>query len=242
MSRKKSHGKTKPKRKAVTSKKGTRSKTKTSGTRPGGSKKTRSTKNVVRKNSGKVHKSGKISLRKGVSQSKRDHVSTITKGTGQNKNQVTFWFPDKAPEKSKLAILKNWNAEPLQYYITKNRPVKRSGRWVYSQTNTPVPEGFGRTPKGFINPEAVYVKLVKRKPRGKELYFESTLSPPELKVTRRNAHAFSVGVLEKYYSDFVGAVKDKNNTRSKYARYKSDPDDYEGKPLKVVAVIYHFIY
>lgn len=247
MKRKKSYGETKPKRKTIAAKTRQRSTGQTTKTRPARTTKSGKTKRVVSKNKGKVRKPSKKSLSKSVGRGKRIDEPKFSKGRGANKNQVTFWFPAKASEKSKVSILQNWNAEPLQYYITKNRPVKRGDVWVYSQTGDPVPDSYGLKPKAsFKYPEAVYVKLVKRKPRGKELYFDSILSPPELKVTKRNTHAFSVGVLENYYADFIGAVEDNKKTkelvRGKYSRHKSDPDDYEGKPLKVVAVIYHFIY
>lgn len=165
-------------------------------------------------------------------------------GIGKNKNQITYWFPDIA-ESKKVANLRSWDGEPLQKYINKNRPVFRKAGRVMSETGEPVLDPLA----GYKAPQAVWVKLVKRKPRNKELFFSSTLSNPEMIVNRANTLSFSVGVLEKYYADHpsskIDRIKDKievDKTLKPYKQTDSDPDDYEGKPMKIVAVIYHFLY
>lgn len=228
-------------------------------------KKTRATKNsggkkakggrgskphLVAKGKGKISSRSKKSLGGIVRRNRKTRKSSFTgsswnKGTGKNKNQITFWFPSNAKETDKVKILKRWDGAPLDYYIRKNRVVKRKGKYVYSATGFDVL--IPGTTSGFRPPQSVWIKLVKRKPRNKELFYSAILSPPDFVVNKRNTLAFAVGVMEKYYSDFVAAVKDNNlvkerNPKTKYRLVGSDPDDYEGKPMKIVAIIFHFLY
>lgn len=185
----------------------------------------------------------KKSQRKSVRHSRKRHGS-YSKGSGQNKHQITYWFPD-IPESKKVANLRNWDGEPLQKYINANHPVQRKsngivGR-VMSITHEPVTDKLA----GYKAPQAVWVKLVKRKPRSKELFYSAVLSPSDMVINRKNVLAFSVGVLEKYYADHVGKIQDDQKVKELVNPYKlkeSDPDDFEGKPMKIVAVIYHFLY
>lgn len=241
-----SHGKkasTRPKKRVVK---------KTSTTKSSSRKKTqsrsRSKSKLVAKGKGTGNKKSLAgNVRRGGKVRKRSRFtgSGWTRGTGKNKNQVTFWFPSNAKEADKIKILKQWDGAPLDYYIHKNKVVKRKGKYVYAATGYDVMiEG---TRSGFRPPESVWIKLVKRKPRNKELFYSAILSPPDFIVNKRNTLAFAVGVMEKYYSDFVGAVKDNNSSKersvkTKYRLVGSDPDDYEGKPMKIVAIIFHFIY
>lgn len=215
----------------------------------------RSKSNLVGKGKGKIFSGSKKSMggiigrnRKVGKRRKKGGLfrgSGFSKGTGKNKNQVTFWFPEKAREADKIKILKQWDGDPLDYYIHKNRVVSRKGKYVYSASGYDVlVEG---TTSGFRPPESVWIKLVKRKPRATELFYSAVLSPPDFIVNKRNTLAFAVGVMEKYYSDFVGAVKDNiqaqdQNLKTKYRLRGSDPDDFEGKPMKIVAIIFHFLY
>lgn len=188
-------------------------------------------------------KVSKKSQRKYVRLAKQRFAAYST-GTGKNKNQLTYWFPDIA-ESKKVSNLRSWDGKPLQKYVNKNRPVFRKAGRVMSETGEPVLDPLA----GYKAPQAVWVKLVKRKPRNKELFFSSTLSNPDMIVNRVNTLSFSVGVLEKYYADHpaskIDRIKDKievDKTLKPYKQTDSDPDDYEGKPMKIVAVIYHFLY
>lgn len=223
----------------VSGKSGTSRKGKTQ--KPTNKNKADISKKSKRKGAGKsIANAGRT--RKKQSKARGSQYST---GKGEYNQQLTYWFPKDLPENQKVKNLQSWDAAPLQAFISKNRPVKRKGGYVLAVTKDPVTvEGAG-----YRAPESVWIKLVKRKPRGKETFFSSVLSPPDFVVNKTNVHAFSVGVLEKYYADFLGKVKDneyvKNSKAKRKDKYKlkgSDPDDFEGKAMKIVAVIYHFIY
>lgn len=225
---------------------------KTSGKKSSSGKKTKSGRSskskLVVKGKGKVSTRSKKSLAGVTGRSRKVRKSSFTgsswnKGTGKNKNQVTFRFPPNAKEADKIKILKQWDGAPLDYYIRKNKVVKKGRKYIYSASGFDVL--IPGTKSGFRPPESVWIKLVKRKPRSKELFYSAILSPPDFIVNKRNTLAFAVGVLEKYYGDFVGAVKDNieaNKRRAKYQMLNSDPDDYDGKSMKIVAIIFHFLY
>lgn len=156
-------------------------------------------------------------------------------GTGEHSAQITYFFPPGLAENKKVSNLQAWDGKPLQPFINKNRPVNRKGKRVLAVTGEPVPPGAGYRP-----PDFVWIKLVKRKPRGKEKFFSAEAST-EVPLTRKGAQNFAVEVLKNYYGDKVAKIKDKNKTRP-LNRHDSDPSDYEGKPLKVDAIIFHFIY
>lgn len=227
--------------------KGTRSQKKDRTKRGNTSKKAkRSDRN--RKKQTNSNSKGKVSIsknnnrtRKGSAKKRVASIGSYSTGKGQNANQVTYWFPKELAESKKVSNLKSWDGEPLQKYINKNRPVIKKGLRVMSITGEPVIDPLA----GYKAPQAVWVKLVKRKPRGKELFYSAVLSNPDMIINRVNTLAFSIGVLEKYYADFIGKVKDEIKAKevvNPYKRKDSDPDDYEGKPMKVIAVIYHFLY
>jgi hypothetical protein len=123
-------------------------------------------------------------------------------------------------ESKKLAFFAAWNPEPLQKYIVKGR------RW-----KEPVYE-----------PQSLWVKLIKRLPRQSEHYYTAQLTPPDFVVNRNTAHEFAYMTLEQYYTDYVGHIKEKI-LREPGQRFKSSsPDDYEGKPMKIEGIIFHFLY
>lgn len=165
----------------------------------------RKTSNAVRKNASRKSK------RKGIE---------ISTGTGQSKDQFTFWFPKGMPEKDKLAAFGNWDAGPIQKYIVKAR------RWK-------VP---------IERPQSLWVKLIKRKPRDTEYYYSSQLTPADYVITQSSAHEFAYRFLETYYKDHVGHIKEKIASEPVTKFKDSSPDDYEGKPMKVVGIIFHFLY
>lgn len=176
----------------------------------------------------------------------------IQLGRSEDARQYTFEFPAKMQESRKLGFLRNWNPQPLTYFIGANRIIRSGSDRVFRLTPTiPVIEGK----KGAKRPQAVWIKLVKKIPRtrGNDVYFSAVLSPDGFDMTARNVHAFSVGVLEKYYADNnadfnlradekIKIGVQKKTKRDPHKLKGSDPDDLDGSPMKVIAVIYHFIY
>jgi len=145
---------------------------------------------------------------------------TYSEGTGQSKDQFTLWFPKSMPEKDKLAAFGNWDASPIQKYIVKAR------RW-----KIPIEQ-----------PQSLWVKLIKRKPRDTEYYYSSQLTPADYVITQSSAHEFAYRFLETYYKDHIGHIKEKIASEPVSKFKDSSPDDYEGKPMKVVGIIFHFLY
>lgn len=228
------------KRKRKSNERQTKSKQATKKTRLQPTRKARN-RSSNRKGSGKVGKKllgkapRKVQPHKNRKNSKSTKQGYYSHGTGEHSAQLTYFFPPGLAENKKVANLQAWDGKPLQPFINKNRPVNRKGKRVLAVTGEPVPPGAGYRP-----PDFVWVKLVKRKPRGKEKFFSAEAST-EVPLTRKGAQNFAVEVLKNYYGDKVAKIKDKNKTRP-LNRHDSDPSDYEGKPLKVDAIIFHFIY
>ena len=158
---------------------------------------------------------GKNASRK--SKRKGIEISTVT---GHSKDQFTFWFPPGMPEKDKLAAFGNWDASVIQKYIVKAR------RWK-------VP---------IERPQRLWVKLIKRKPRDTEFYYSSQLTPADYVINKNTAHEFAYKFLEQYYKDHIGHIKEKIASEPVTKFKDSSPDDYEGKQMKVVGIIFHFLY
>ena len=201
-------------------------------------------KNPIAKNplaDSKKSKSKKVRKSKQINSSKSKAYYSASTDT----NTVVYYFSKGLAENKKVADLNAWDGEPLRPYITKNRVKKYKDGYKFSVTKLPTD-----LTKGFLYPDGVWIKLVKRKPRGKESFYSSVLSPLNfLPDSVKKVKGFAAGVLEKYYADFIGSIKDnetvkesKAKKRNKYKLKGSDPDDMEGKPLKVDAVIFQFIY
>ncbi len=219
--------------KKISQKVGTRAGRKTSKNSRLGKKQTKS--KLVAKNKGKI----KPIAKRGKAKKPKKLFAQYSEGTGDNRTQFTYWFPAGLAEYKKVANLRAWDGSPIEKFIRLNHPVKRKSGRVLNITKNPVDAGTG-----YREPQAVYIKLVKRKPRGQELYYTSQISPPELRIDKANTQSFAVGVLEKYYSNFIENIREdqKSKKKQRFGMVHSDPDDFEGKPMKVVAVIFHFLY
>ncbi len=166
----------------------------------------------------------RVAVKNAIPKNKRNRRKparpSYTIGRGDQADQFTFWFPAGMAESKKLAFFAAWDSEPLQKYIVKGR------RWK----------------KPVYEPQSLWVKLIKRQPRHSEYYYTAQLTPPDFVVNRTTAHEFAYMTLEQYYQDYVGHIKEKI-LREPVQRFKSSsPDDYEGKPMKIEGIIFHFLY
>lgn len=174
-------------------------------------------KNPKPKNSVLTHKDAKSKSKRNIA--KRTKTG-YTYGKGEQKDQFTLWFPSGMAESKKLAFFASWNPEPIQKYIVKGR------RWK----------------KPVYEPQSVWVKLIKRQPWHSEYFYTAQLTPPDFVVNKTTSHEFAYMTLEQYYQDYVGHIKEKILAEPVQRFKSSSPGDYEGKPMKIEGIIFHFLY